>query len=102
LYFSLKKNGFQVLRCEFDFNEKTFLATFYFILKEPEKDYLVRGPPLNVQEKYITAFKKKWPKAFVKQGKLWAKSKRDITNIKELLKSISKAQLKEMGIKSIS
>ncbi len=102
LYFSLKKNGFKVLKGEFDFNEKTYLATFYFILKEPEKNYIVRGPPLNVQEKYIKAFKKKWPRAFVKNNQLWAKSKRDITNLRELLKSISKAQLKEMGVKAIS
>ncbi len=102
LCFLLKKNGFKVLKGEFEFNEKTLEAKFYFILKEPSQKYLVRGPPLNVQEKYITAFKKKWPKAFIKQGKLWAKSKRDITNIKELLKSISKAQLREMGIKSVS
>lgn len=101
LYFLLKKNGFKVLKGEFDFNERTFLATFYFILKEPDKDYLVKGPPLNVQEKYLVAFKKHWPKAFVKNKRLYVKARREISNINQLLKSISKAQLREMGIKEI-
>ncbi|MGB9707710.1 MAG: hypothetical protein ACPLXC_00010 [Candidatus Pacearchaeota archaeon] len=101
LYFLLKKNGFKILKGEFEFNEKTFIATFYFILKEPSKEYIVKGPPLGVQEKYLKAFKKKWPKAFIKNNQLWAKSKRDITNIHELLKSVSQAQLKEMGIRKI-
>ncbi|MEM2933176.1 MAG: hypothetical protein QW622_03160, partial [Candidatus Pacearchaeota archaeon] len=101
LYFLMKKNGFKVLRGEFDFNEKTLEATFYFILKEPPKEYVVKGPPLTVEEKYIKAFKKRWPKAFVKNNRLFAKAKREIYNIQRLLKSISRAQLKEMGIKEI-
>lgn len=101
IYFLMKKNGFKVLKCEFDFNEKNFEAKFYLILKEPLKYYIVPGPPLNVQEKYIIAFKKKWPKVFVKNKKLYAKAKRKFSNVKELLKSISRAQLKEMGIKDI-
>lgn len=101
LYFLMKKNGFKVLKGEFDFNEKTFEAQFYFILKEPSKDYIVRGPPLSVQEKYVIAFKKRWPKAFIKNNQLWARAKREVSNVSQLLKSISKAQLKEMGIKEI-
>ena len=59
------------------------------------------GPPLNVQEKYIKAFKKKWPKAFKKKGRLFAKATRKISNVSQLIKTISKTQLKEMGIKEI-
>jgi tRNA nucleotidyltransferase (CCA-adding enzyme) len=101
LFFSLKKNGFKVLRGEFDFNEQTLEAKFYLIIKEPEKRYIVNGPPLNVDKKYIEAFKKKWPKSFVKNKRLYAKANREISNISRLLKAVPKEQLKEMGIKSI-
>lgn len=101
LYFLLKKNGFKVLLKDFEFNEKTFVATFYFILKEPDKEYIVAGPPLHVEEKYIKAFKKKWPKTFIKNKRLYAKAKHEISNVSQLLKSIKKAQLEEMGIKEI-
>jgi len=97
----LKKNGFSIIKCFFDFDEKTLRAKFYFIIKEPSKYYIIAGPPLNIQKKYIKAFKKKWPKAFVKKGRLYAKAKR-ISNIKELIKTLNKAQLKEMGIKEIA
>ncbi|MCL6500732.1 MAG: hypothetical protein K6T16_01710 [Candidatus Pacearchaeota archaeon] len=102
LYFLLKKNDFKILRSDFEFNEKTLEAKFYFILREPPKYYLVRGPPLSVQEKYISAFKKKWPNAFIKNKQLWVKAKREVSNVTQLLKTISKTQLREMGIKSIS
>lgn len=101
LYFMFKKNGFKVLLKKFDFDEKTFIATFYFVLKEPAQDYIIAGPPLNVQEKYIKAFKKRWPKAFIKNNRLWVRAKREISNVSQLLKSISKSQLREMEIKEI-
>lgn len=101
IYFLMKTNGFKILQREFDFNEKTFLATFYFILKEPPQNYIIRGPPLSVPEKYQKTFKKRWPKAFVKNNRLWAKAKREVSNVHKLLKTISKAQLREMGIREI-
>ena len=76
-------------------------ARFYFIIREPEKNYIVAGPPLAIGEKYIKAFKKKWKKAFVKNKRLYAKAKRDINNINQILKIIPVAQLKEMGIKKM-
>jgi len=101
-YFSLKKNGFKILKGEFEFDEKTMIANFYFILKEPEKYYVVKGPPLNVAEKYILAFKKKWPNFFIEKNRLFAKAKRKIYNVTQLLALIPKTQLKEMGIKKIN
>ena len=101
LFFLLKKQGFKVIKGEFDFSEQTLNAVFYFIVEEPEKYYLVGGPPLKIDKKYIKAFKKKWKGAFVKKGRLWVKTKREISSVKELAKLISKNQLKEMGIKQI-
>lgn len=101
LFFSLKKHGFKIVKGEFDFNESTLEAKFYLIIKEPEKNYTVNGPPLNVGEKYIDEFKKKWPRAFVKNKKLYAKARRPISNMTQFISSIAKPQLKEMGIKEI-
>jgi len=101
LLYIMRKNGFQVSRAEFDFNEKTLDASLYILYKEPSGSCIILGPPINIHEKYIKAFKKQWDKVFVKNGRLWARSKRKIVTINELLKSISKAQLKEMGIKEI-
>jgi len=100
LFFSLKKAGFRITRGFFDFDEKNMNANFYFILKEPAKEYIVSGPPLTVDKKYQEAFKKKWPKAFVKNKKLWAKAKREI-DIKRFIRNIDKARLKEMGMKEV-
>jgi len=101
LEFLMKKNDFKMLKGIFDLNEKTLDATFYFILKEPDKEYIVQGPPLSVDKKYQDAFKKKWPKAFVKNKRLFAKAKRDVVDFKHLIDSIQKSQIKEMGINSI-
>lgn len=100
LFFSLKKAGFKIAKGFFDFDEKNMNANFYFILKEPAKEYIVSGPPLSVDKKYQEAFKKKWPKAFVKNKKLWAKAKRE-TDIKKFIRNMDKARLKEMGVKEI-
>ncbi len=101
LFFFLKKNGFKVLKGFFVFSEETLEAKFYFILREPAKTYIIAGPPINIQPKYVEAFKKKWHRAFVKKGRLYVKTKRKISSVKQLIKIISKNQLKEMGIKKI-
>jgi len=102
LLFMLKKNGFSVSKSEFVLDYKTLEADFYLILKEPEKNYIVNGPPLNVDKKYAEAFRKKWPKSFEKKGRLFAKAKREISSVEQMVKAIAKPQLREMGIKSIS
>ncbi|UZE94136.1 MAG: hypothetical protein IB618_00995 [Candidatus Pacearchaeota archaeon] len=101
LFFYMKKNGFKILSGTFDFDEKSLISKFYFILKEPEKYYVVAGPPTNIDVKYLKAFKKKWKKAFVKKERLYAKAKRKISTIRELVKTIPRSQLKDMGIKEI-
>ena len=101
LEFMMKKHDFRIVNGFFDFDEKTFDARFYFIIKEPSRAYLVKGPPLSVEARHLDAFRKRWPKAFVKDKRLWAKAKRDIVNVNQLLKSLSKPQLKQMGIESV-
>ncbi len=101
LQFILKKNGFKVIRSIFGFSEKNLEAKFYFIYKEPEKNYVIAGPPLNIPEKHIKKFKKTWKKTFVKNKRLYAKAQRKIFDMKKLIRRIPKSQLKEMGIKEI-
>jgi len=78
------------------YNEQEREAEFFFLFK-PEKKLIIKGPPLKM-ENYVKAFKKKWPKAFVKSGHLCASRKSK--SIKEIL-SIPKKQMNEMGIKEI-
>ena len=101
LFFLLNKNGFKILNGFFKFEEKTLESKFYFILKEPPKYYIVAGPPVDIDSKYIRSFKKKWFKAKVKKGRLYVKARRKISSVRELIKTIGKSQLKEMGIKEI-
>ena len=101
IIFGMKKAGFSISRSEFSLDEKTLEAKFYLILKEPEKNYIVAGPPLNVGDKYAEAFRKKWPHSFVKDKRLFAKAKRDISGATQFVKSVAKPQLREMGIKAV-
>ncbi len=101
LFYIMRKNGFQVSRGEFDFNEKTLEASLYIIYKEPSNNYIIAGPPINVNEKYIKSFKKNNPKAFIKQGRWQAHAKRTVFSAEKLIKGVPRAQLKEMGIKEI-
>lgn len=101
IIFSMRKAGFRISRSEFTLDEKTLEAKFYLILKEPEKNYIVAGPPLNVGEQYAAAFKKKWPNAFVKNKRLFAKARRKNSSAEEFFRSVAKPQLREMGIKAV-
>ena len=101
LLYNLKKNNFTMINCHFDFDEKTLNSKYFFVVKEPPKEILIQGPPLNVAEKYKTAFRKKWPKAFTKHNKLMALTSRKFSSFEQLLKSIFKDQIKDMAIKNI-
>jgi tRNA nucleotidyltransferase (CCA-adding enzyme) len=101
LFFLLKKQGFKVIKGIYNFSEESLEANFYFIVKEPEKQYIVAGPPLNINKKYLKAFKKRWKKTFENKGRLCAKATRNVFDMEQLIKTISKDQFKEMGIKKI-
>jgi len=90
LIFSLKKHDFSILKSEFDFDEKIFESHYYLIIKEPPKEHILPGPPVNINEKYIKAFRKKYPNAFVKNKRYYAKSTRKISNFNDFLKDMKK------------
>ncbi|OYT37561.1 hypothetical protein B6U82_01490 [Candidatus Pacearchaeota archaeon ex4484_31] len=102
LTFYLEKNGFNLLFKNFEFDEKKTEARYYFIFKEPKKQYLVEGPPLSVGKKFTEAFKKKWKKVFERNGRLYAKATRKFTKIEKFLESLKKDKLfKEMKMKDL-
>ena len=99
-YFS-EKEGFNVIRKEIEFNENTKEAIFYFVIK-PLDEILVKGPPVKIEQKYVEAFKKKWPTAFEVKGKLFAKSKRRFNSFEDLIKFVKKDKvMKQMNINSV-
>jgi tRNA nucleotidyltransferase (CCA-adding enzyme) len=101
LLYKLKKENFSIIKTEIDFNEQNLEAIFYLIVKEPPKTIFVQGPPIKIDKKYLEAFKKRWKKAFVKKGKLYAKAKRKFANFQQFLNNLKKEPLKEMGIKEV-
>jgi tRNA nucleotidyltransferase (CCA-adding enzyme) len=101
LKFIMKKNGFNVIKSIYGFSEKNLNAIYYFIYKEPNKEFLIEGPPLNINEKYIKKFKKRWKKTFVKNKRIYTKTTRKIFSVKNLVMGIPKTQLKDMFIKKI-
>ncbi len=101
ILYSIKKENFSIISSHFEFNEKTLKAKYYLIIKEPEKEIIVPGPPISIDKKYQNAFKKKWKKFFIKKNRLYARTKRKFSSFPEFLKHISKAQMKDMGIKKV-
>lgn len=101
--YTLNKAGFKIIKSSFDFDERTLDARFYFILKDPEKKYIIQGPPINIEKKYAEAFKYKWPNTFVKNKRLYAKAERDLVSFELFFNKMKNSEMmKEMSIKSIS
>ncbi|MCS7134701.1 MAG: nucleotidyltransferase domain-containing protein [Candidatus Pacearchaeota archaeon] len=94
------EHEFKILKKNFEFNENKLKAKFYFIIKEPKKFRLVKGPPVFVSSSFLESFKKKWSSVFVKNGTLYAKTERKIKNFSELIKEVKK-QAKEMKIRKV-
>lgn len=92
--------GFEIIKKRFIFDEKKLKSEFFFIVKEPKKILIVRGPPISAQKIFVESFKKKWKKVFIKDNRFYAKTKRKVVTFDQFLKKI-KEKMKEMGIKNI-
>ncbi|MCX6742326.1 MAG: nucleotidyltransferase domain-containing protein [Candidatus Pacearchaeota archaeon] len=100
--YSLKRAGFSIIKCNFDFDERTLDARFYFILKDPEKEYIIKGPPVNIDKKHTEAFKYKWQNVFIKDKRLYAKAKRELVSFEIFFNKFkNNDMIKEMSIESI-
>ena len=95
---SLREFGVLESGWEFDKKDK---AVFYFILREREiaPVELRAGPPTRI-EIAVKEFKKKHKEVFEKEGKLWAKVKRERYKLKEFVDAALKNKfLKDKIIK---
>ncbi|UCD21192.1 MAG: nucleotidyltransferase domain-containing protein [archaeon] len=102
IIYKSKKNRFTIQKSYLDFNEENLNAEFFFVIKEPSKDTTVPGPPIKAGTKFVNAFKKKWKKTVIKNGRIYAKAKRE-TSFRKFFNTLSKDPcLKEMKIRSIS
>ena len=97
----IKKNDFNIIDCNWEFNEKKSLL--YFIIKNEtlSNKVIVRGPPVNVKNNAYM-FKKKHPKAFVKEERLYAEEKRAYLTPRPLIKSLLKEDYVVSRVKKIS
>jgi len=95
-----EKHGFVFIESHFAFDEINLEGKFYFIIKEPGKSYVIRGPPVTAKEANVEEFKKKWKNIFILKGNLYAEGKRE-TSFKKFLENLDKDQLKDMKIKNV-
>ena len=84
----LKKNGFNLIEYGWDW-DKEKKASFYFITNQAElpKIRIRRGPPIKATY-YVKKFKEKHKETFVKHGRIYAKVKRKLTKLEEIVKEI--------------
>jgi len=88
---------FKIVKKEFVYNHKQ-VAIVYLILKS-EKEILRKGPPI-ANPINLAKFKKKYPHAYIKDHKAFAKIKIDFTGKKfiDILKKKYRMVIREMGI----
>ena len=92
---------FEIKKSFFDYDEKKNTAYFYFVL-DKKKDEIIKGPHITKVEN-LTAFKKKYKKAFIKNHIACAKIKHELS-FKEffgVFKKKYKKIIKEMCVKEI-
>ncbi len=92
---------FGVLESGWEFDKKD-AAKFYFILREKEiaPIELRAGPPPRI-EIAVKEFRKKHKDVFEKDGRLWAKVKREQHRLKEFMEAIFKSSFLKDKIKKI-
>lgn len=101
LVYLSEKEGFHIVEKEIEFDENTKEAIYYFVIK-PQDKLLVRGPPLKIEQKFVEGFKKRWPNAFEKNGRLYAESMKKFPSYLDMIKSVKKGKImKQMNIKSL-
>ncbi len=92
---------FGVLKSGWEFDKKN-TATFYFILREEEiaPIELRAGPPIRI-EIAVTEFRKKHTEVFEKDGRLWARVRREQYKLKEFVEVILKDKFLKDKLKKI-
>jgi tRNA nucleotidyltransferase (CCA-adding enzyme) len=103
--YMLKKWGFGVISREIDFigpKNKSYEGILYVTYKEPSKIKIIEGPPVSLKQ-HADNFKKQYKKTFLKNKKIFAKTKREITSVNKMVSYIKKSQeIRDMKINSIS
>jgi len=95
------KREFKIRKTEFDYNESSNSAKFYFVV-DKKKDEIIKGPPVTAVQN-LTKFKKAHPDAFIKKDYAYVKLVHDMSFdewFSKFLKS-EKRVLKGMDIKRI-
>ncbi len=88
----LQKNGFRILKTDWEWDKKTDALLYFLFEKEPlEKTVEVEGPPIEMEE-HVKNFKKIHKNIFVKSNRIFAKDQRKSLLPEELLRKLSKEE----------
>jgi len=93
-----EKSGFKVFGRDLNFSE--FSGKLFLIYKNPSGELIIKGPPENLPDA-VKNFKKEHKRTFNKTGFVYAKEKRKIFNLKDLISLVGK-RAKEMSINKIN
>jgi len=97
----LEFNDFVIVEKGWDWDRETTARLWYILKKDKlDSDKIQMGPHQN-QEKNAERFKKKHPKAYVKNKRLYAKVKREFTDVKTLFKTLLKSEYVKTRVRKI-
>ena len=96
----LVKNGFKIKNSGFIWDKETFI---WFRMKNEKisSEIAVKGPPLAMKE-FAASFRKKHRNTFEKNGRIFAKDKREYVDAKELIKDVIKMEEVREKVKNIN
>lgn len=80
-------NEFKILDSGWSFEEKVYLWYYVYPNVLPNEK-VNEGPMIYVESEHIKRFIEKYPAVFVSESKIYAFAKRNITNIKDLVKTL--------------
>ena len=95
----LEKNGFEIKQSGFIWDKETFI---WFKMKNKKISFetIVKGPPLAMKE-FVASFKKKHKSTFEKNGRIFAKVKREYVNAEDLIRDVIKKDEVKEKVRSI-
>ncbi|PJA70788.1 hypothetical protein CO154_01135, partial [Candidatus Pacearchaeota archaeon CG_4_9_14_3_um_filter_31_7] len=102
LLFKLEKNGFKIIKTEKEFEKSSM--NLYIIYENPVKEFLISGPPCKI-EKNCADFRKKHKNTTIKNGRIYAKCKREFLDLEKffyIFKNKEKKTIKEMNVKGLN
>ncbi len=85
----LQEHGFLVHASDWEYKDDRAVLLFAMDKKELDKEDIKKGPPLEMSE-HVSSFKEEHSETFEKEGRIYAREKREFTKPDDLLKALCK------------